>query len=474
MLEAKAWNTIKREKLFQAGDQVVVGLSGGPDSVSLFCFLNSKAKELEIDLFGVHVNHGLRGEEADQDQIYVESLARDLGVPCYFYSYDCEAVARQEGLGTEEAGRNLRYQAFTETALSIGENLGFKQEDYGRIKIALAQNKNDQVETVLIRLLRGTGTEGLAAIDYKRPLTEISLGYAEGDFHTSPLPSEIQVVRPLLDVSRDEIEGYCENQGLTPRIDATNLEPMYFRNKVRLNLIPYLEQEFNPNVGEALLRLSKVAKEDRAFLRGEAEKCYRGLILHHPNQAGGGLAQLGLAQPGPVDSTGLALDLKGLQGLAPAIGSRVIMLAFENLGLVQDISMVHLDSALELIAKGRTGSMVDFPKGYILRISYNKVILEKRPEEIPGPGSGQPDSVDYGAAPGPGQSGPVDSGPGHHHALQDQAVWRTRLPGDYIVLKSGGRKKIQDLFIDKKIPREERDSIPLLCIGHKVIEIKWR
>ena len=260
------------------GTHIVLGLSGGPDSVCLFDVLFELSAVKNFRIHPVHVNHKFRPGDAERDQEYVEELCRQRGLTCRTFTVDCNALAREEGLTSEEAGRKARYDAFFETAQEIAQELtqgfaqGFVQELAGeleqhctqepsmpgtdKIAIAVAQNANDQAETILFRMLRGTGTDGLAGIAYKR--------YERG----------FAIVRPLLDVPRDEIEKYCEERNLSPRIDHTNNEAIYARNKIRLELLPMLREKFNPNIIETINRLGKNAAADKDYLAQQARDAY--------------------------------------------------------------------------------------------------------------------------------------------------------------------------------------------------------
>ena len=253
-VKQKVLDTIKKHNLLQNGTHIVLGLSGGPDSVCLFDVLCEIACEINLTIHPVHVNHKFRPGAAEEDQKYVEALCRQRGLVCKSFVVDCNKLAQEEGLTSEEAGRKVRYEAFIKTAAEIaGRTNCTKHEAQGKIVIAVAQNANDQAETILFRMLRGTGTDGLAGIAYKR---------YEGD---------VPVIRPLLDVTRDEIEKYCEARNLSPRIDHTNKEAIYARNKIRLELLPYLAENFNVNIIETIDRLGRNAACDKEFLNEEAE-----------------------------------------------------------------------------------------------------------------------------------------------------------------------------------------------------------
>ena len=250
----KVRKTIENNQLLDRGAEVIIGLSGGPDSMCLFDILDCLKNELGITVHPVHVNHGLRGKDADEDQSYVEAFCRERGYDVKIFSYDCKAYADERGITTEEAGRDLRYDSFGLMAEEL--------ENPFKTLVAVAHNMDDQAETVLFRILRGTGLDGLKGMDYIR---EDERGYC--------------VIRPLLDVSREEILEYLRERGIDPRFDKTNDEPDYTRNKLRLELIPELEREYNPKVKEALVRLAKVASQEQDALEKLAEAEYRNLQL---------------------------------------------------------------------------------------------------------------------------------------------------------------------------------------------------
>ncbi len=424
MVKEKVRKTILQHKLITRGEHIVVGLSGGPDSVCLFYTLKGLMKELDFSLSAVHVNHGFRPGEAEADQYYVEELCRKEGIPCTSFQYDCRKIAQKEGLSSEGAGRKVRYSSFRQAAAALVQK-GLSAES---IKIAVAQNAQDQAETVLLHLLRGSGTDGLAGMSYCR---------REGDF---------QIIRPLLDVSREEIEACCREEKLNPRIDQTNLQPVYTRNKVRLGLIPYLKEAFNPNIIEALIRLSKTAEEDKTYLWERAEQVYSRLVQE--------------------DGT---LEREELSRTHDAVRHRVIRKAFQHAGLDSDISRTHLEAADRLLAGKQDTGMLDFPGGYIMELRYGKVKFCKKREK----------ENFQAAARLKITTGAPQELQGQHGAVFDweklcsryenpQIVLRTRQAGDYIRLKKG-RKKLQDFFVDQKVPKEERDSILLAAVGSEIL-----
>lgn len=405
----------------------MIGLSGGPDSVCLFHVLKALRGEMDFSLYAVHVNHRFRPGAAEEDQAFVERLCKREGVPCKIVVRDCPKIAAQLGLSGEEAGRKVRYEAFSEMAAELRSG-GIPMD---QIKVAVAQNADDQAETVLMRLLRGTGPDGLAGIAYLRK------------------EKGLAIIRPLLDVWRDEIEDYCKAEELTPRIDHTNLEPVYTRNKVRLLLIPYLREHFNENISQALIRLAGIAAEDKEFLWKITEQTYKELMI-----------------------TSGSLRLAGLAELDAAIRHRVILKAFGEAGLEEDITAAHLEAADRLVLAGKTGKTLDFPAGFRMTIDYGQVRFYRQAEQ-----QAERKKRKLSARVVEKQAGyPFGSAVFDwekicaEHGKEAQVCLRSRGPGDYIRLKNGS-KKLQDFFVDKKIPRGEREQVPVAAIGKEILWI---
>ncbi|MDO4553497.1 MAG: tRNA lysidine(34) synthetase TilS, partial [Bacillota bacterium] len=450
-VEDKVRRVMEAYGLAEQGGHIVAGVSGGPDSLCLFHVLHHLAPGWGMSLSAVHVNHGIRGEAADRDQAFTESFCKELGRPCRGLAFNVPALAAEWRLGEEEAGRQLRYRVFEE------ERRRFLEEDPRRpVCVAVAQNLEDQAETVLMRILRGTGTDGLAGMEYIRD------GW---------------IVRPLLDVSRQEIEDYCREKGLAPCRDRTNEEVLYTRNRIRLELIPYLQENYNPNIVQALARLAAIAAQDKDCLYALA----RGVERERTEQ-------------------GSAASLAALKELHPALRKRALLDAFRELGLIQDVAAVHLEEAEALIMEDREGEL-DFPGRYRLRRRGEKVFFltpESREAEkagdvpvsfaYPVPGRGTLELPEAGrsltvcaleaeewrrglAAGGKADKNQVAL---DLSALEKQLgpplVCRNRRPGDWIRPRGmEGSKKLQDLFVDKKVPRELRDRLPLLCRGAEVL-----
>ena len=346
MLKKRFIETLTEYELIDKGDHIVIGLSGGPDSVCLFDLLLNVADEMELTIHPVHVNHKFRPGAAEEDQAYVEELCRSRGLECKSFVVDCNALAAETGMTSEEAGRKARYDAFYDTAMEILEEDGTVS-----VKIAVAQNANDQAETILFRLLRGTGTDGLAGIAYKR--------YERG----------ICVIRPLLDFYRDEIEAYCEEKGLEPVTDHTNNEAIYARNRIRLDLLPYLESKYNENIQETLVRLGHIAAADKDYIWQQTQMAYEHMIIDDEEDASADSGDEGILE--------IVLDRAALAELHPAIRHRVVLKAFAEVGLEQDITAERLEAADKIIGKKQGPKMVEFPHGYQLKVAAGKVRVGK-------------------------------------------------------------------------------------------------
>lgn len=434
-------NTIEKYNLIEPGDVVILGLSGGPDSVCLFNVLVELSGEMDFTLHGAHLNHMFRPGAAEEDQLYAENMCESAGVCCWSTAVDCPQMAEELGMTSEEAGRKARYDFFAE----ITESLVFDGADRDKIKVAVAQNLDDHVETVLFRMIRGTGTDGLAGIDYIR---------VNENGNT--------VIRPLLDVKKKDILAYCDENRLEPRMDHTNELPVYSRNKIRLELIPYLEENFNANIKDMVNRLSQISRDDRDFIWEQVNRDYEKLLVRKEDNE-------------------IWLDKNGLMGRLPSVRHRIIMKAFSEVGLPSDITNAHLKQADELIMNGVTPQRADFPKGYLMRISYDNVICGKNPFEkgenehraMPKLIVNELDIDQYEKRPGTAAFDLDQMEAAYGRAgMKEMIEIRTRMPGDYIRLAGvQGRKKIQDLFVDMKIPAQERDMIPLVGIGNEILWI---
>ncbi|MBO5667038.1 MAG: tRNA lysidine(34) synthetase TilS [Firmicutes bacterium] len=434
---------IEEYELLQEGDGVIVGCSGGPDSMCLLHLLMELKEDMELTLRVVHLEHGFRGEASEADAQYVEAYCREHGIDCVVYRERVRELAKESGISEEMAGRQVRYQRFFQERRALIEQL---QCDENQVKIAVAHNKNDQVETVLMRILRGTGLEGLCGMELKR-----------GD----------GVIRPLLTTDRREIEAYCEERGLQPCWDHTNDETDYTRNKIRLELIPYLKEHFNENVEEALLRLSDNASQVKPVIQAQVEEAVKHL---------------------EKDENGRVIDRRGLSRLEDGLRHQVVHQTLKDLGMANNASAIHLKQIDDLLRSKAASGSVDLPGPYCLAVAYDRILwpCDEDAEQSVSVGSikihqrdrWQGDTIavlrrlsenrkcfDYDkilAALGRTE-GPV---------TEEDLTLRFRKPGDvFRSLGSPGRKKLQDWFVDRKIPRQVRDKTPLVCIGSEILWI---
>lgn len=307
-VEEQVYNCIKKYKLINEGDKLLIGVSGGPDSICLLHVLNLLKQKLKIEISVAHINHMLR-EEADSETEYVKTFCTNLGVECFIKKINVVKYSKENKIGTEEAGRIIRYNFFDDIAKKVSAN-----------KIATAHNNNDKAETVLLNILRGSGISGLKGIEAIR---------------------DNKYIRPLIETTRKDIEEYCTKNNLDPKIDQTNLESIYKRNKVRNDLIPYIQKEYNPNFLKTLNRLSEVAAEENEYLEKIAEdqfeECYVGVEL------------LGDPTFRETAQNQIILDLKKFNNLELVIKRRVILYTISKvIGNTLGIEKVNIDEIIKL------------------------------------------------------------------------------------------------------------------------------
>lgn len=241
IVEEKFLNTVKENNLINENDVIVVGVSGGPDSITLLTCLNKYKEKFKCRLVVAHINHMIR-KDANDDEEFAKEYCEKLDIPFYSKRAEVEKIAKEEKKGTEETGRKIRYEFFDEVAKKENAN-----------KIAIAHNMNDNAETVLLNLIRGSGINGLEGIQ----------------------PSEYgKYIRPLIYCKREEIEDYCKVNNLNPRIDSTNKENIYKRNIIRNQLLPFVK-EINPNIVETLSRTSIIAKDNDDFIKKETDIAFK-------------------------------------------------------------------------------------------------------------------------------------------------------------------------------------------------------
>lgn len=405
--------TVKEYNMISAGDSVLCGLSGGADSVSLITALYELKDELGISrIVAVHINHSLR-DTADRDENFAKELCEKLGLEFFCVKADIRKIAKEKGLSEEEAGRNVRYEAFFEY-----------KEKLGIDKIATAHTKDDVAETFFIRLLRGSSLDGLYGIKYVR---------------------EDGVIRPILKMTKQEILEYLEEKKQPYVTDETNFKDDYLRNHIRLNLIPYLKENYNPEIINDVFRTSQLFSADVAYIRKKTEEEFERIVKTENNK--------------------IIINISSIMELDYAVSSRIINKCC-NLISEKNLYYVHINSIFELLKKGETGKSVDLPGEVVAEISYDSLIIRKKQTANP---------YSY-----PLKTGEInvkeanktflvykghESGKNVFNIEADELdcyAIRSFCAGDRIYIKKVGTKKIKDIFIDKKIPRAERSAFPIL------------
>ena len=298
--EEKVIKTIQSNNLIENGDKIVLGISGGPDSISMLNVLyeikQKKSMKIEFEIIVAHINHGLR-ENAKLDEDFVKDYCEKRSIEFHVLHANINEEAQKMKRGLEDTGRIIRYRFFDEVAQKVGAN-----------KIAIAHNSNDRVETIIMNIMRGTGLEGLKGI-------EITNG---------------NIIRPLLYCGRKEIETYCEAEKLNPRHDESNDENEYTRNKIRNIVMPYIRREINPNIDETVIRLSDIVSEDIRWMNEETDKNYKELVISKTERD-------------------IVINRKAFNSKDKALQKKIILKAIAELfGTTQGIEKIHIDDIIKL------------------------------------------------------------------------------------------------------------------------------
>ena len=467
-LEKRVLRFIQEHNLVSRQQKVVVAVSGGPDSVCLLHIMVGLQEELDMKLHVAHLNHQLRGADSEADAHYVSNLAQQLGILATIEKGDVKSYQAWQHLSREEAAREVRYAFLAQVAGSIGAG-----------RVVVGHTIDDHIETILLHLVRGTGTRGL------RGLLPSSRWKSTGD--------SLTVVRPLLPVSRDETVSYCHHHHLMPRLDTSNLSLSPLRNIIRHQLLPLL-RSYNPRVDEALLRTARIAADDLSFLDKEIGRLRSESIQKQGNS--------------------IILDRERFDGLPPALKRNLLRASIEELlGSLKDIESRHIEEVMDALNKP-VGKRLILPMGLIFSIEYNRYLLGrdlaalcpfpcleteftlKIPGETYLPGwhlgatiinpereSGRGESPLINLP--PSLSGEGDKGDGLPESLiayfdldraSDRLVVRSRQPGDsFQPLGMAQPKKLGEFMIDAKIPQSWRQRIPVVCSPAQILwVVGWR
>lgn len=424
---------IKSNNMIQPSDVVIVAVSGGPDSICLLHMLSSMKDKLNIKLLAAHVNHGLRGNEADRDESYAKQLSQELNIPFFSKKVDLDSISKSMGISHELAGREVRYSFFEELKAKHSAN-----------KIALAHNANDRAETILMRIIRGTGTDGLEGIKAIR---------------------DEYIIRPLIETSRAQIEEYCIQNNLELNVDSTNLEGIYSRNKIRLELIPYIQKNFNSDIISTLNRMSDILKSDNDYLDKVAK-----LDFQKHCQVG-------------INSVTIS---KYIFMNHEAIATRIIRESIHKLlSHNNNIQRNHVLDILKL-SKLKTGNSIMLPNkltainnygDVILRFNFSKEVKDENTYKIELGCECYIESFNLSIFITEKNVGEITETSSKNIKYFDadkvngDIIIRARKDGDRI-MPAGmkGTKKVKDLLMDLKIQKENRDKIPILCFGS---DIAW-
>ena len=433
-IEKKVYDTIKKEAMLLQGGRVLVGVSGGADSVCLLCLLAKVREKLDLAIRAVHVHHGLRGAEADEDARFVERLCAKRGISCEVVRVDMPGYAREHGLCEEEAGRILRYQAMEELA----HTWELQENAFGSVRIAVAHNSDDQAETILHNLCRGSGIKGLGGMASVRG----------------------RIIRPLLAVSREEIVGWLRAQGISWRTDSTNLTADYTRNRIRA-LLPSLETQINLGARRNIVKMGMLAAQADAYLEKQADEWIKTNV---GEIAGRGEVSIGCEPFGE---------------LAEILKSYVVFRVLRTVsGSARDLGAGHVEQVLGLFLMAE-GARWDLSGNVCAQKMRGSVRIFHRKKQDRNARRAQESQeaaffLEY-------EEFPYKKGmeiPKNQYTkwfdcdkISGTPVLRGREEGDYLILANGHRKLLRRVLIDDKISREEREKIALLAEENHVIWI---
>lgn len=439
---------VRDSLLFQRGDYLLVGVSGGADSLCLLHVLHSIAPTLALRLHVAHLHHGLRGAEADADAACVQHVAAAWGLPCTVERADTRSRMAATGESVEEAARTLRYAFLSRLAGELGCHA-----------VAVAHNADDQAETVLMHLLRGSGLAGLRGMTARSPLP------GAADPHAVPL------IRPLLPVARADINAYCTHYALQPRVDASNADTTLLRNRLRHHLLPLLEG-YNPQIRRVLADSASTLADDYAWLAAQAQAAYSRVVSE--------------SAAGQV-----TVDLAAWRALPISLQRLLLRLAVQHLrGELRDLGYAHIESLRALLLHGRTGARLSLPAGLEAVRGYTTASIGAAGAPVP-----LDDVPQLSAArlalrvPGHTALGtwhatcrlfPAAELPSRWQNSLHTDPWQALLDADRIgpapMLRwrqagdcfqplglTGGHKSLADFFIDSKIPAAARARWPLLA-----------
>ena len=429
-LIVQATDTIKKHSMLKGNETVLVGLSGGPDSVCLLTVLHRIKGDFHLNIHAVYVDHNLRPGETPAEIAFCREICEKMHVDFTVKSIDVKGYVKEHSINKQEVARELRYDAFYEAAREIRAD-----------RIALAHNADDQAETVFMRLVRGTGPAGLSGIPAKRGV----------------------VIRPLIEIERREIEDFLEREKIHSVTDSSNLETDYIRNRIRLLIMPELKK-LNPNLIRSINKTVSILQEEERYLDIIVTKTLMKMISRKTDRR-------------------IELFLTPMEAMDIVILRRLLRRAIDETEGLRGISFIHVEDIISLVKEGRSGDRLYLPRGIRAIKDYSLLVITSEeprkiasyelrvPGEVAIVGAGLVIKASFEEAAG-------DLGDGKSSVLlgADDMSFplkiRPRIAGDsFRPLGFGKRKKLQDFFVDEKVPRDERDSIPLVFSGDDIIWI---
>ncbi len=459
-LRKQVADVIREYNLFNANDRILIGVSGGPDSVALLDLIYNanQPNPSYSEILVVHLNHSIRGTESDEDEQFVTALAEKYEVPLITEKRDIKEIARERKISLEEAARDERYKLFESVAEKVDANV-----------IAVGHNADDNAETILHRIIRGTGIAGVSGIRPKRKLTPIS---------------RISLVRPLLYTWRKDIIAYLKEEDLTYRVDSTNIEKDKLRNRIRMELIPHLEENYNAKIKKSLVTLGETAVQNCDYLEAKAKVLFEDVLMNKEAKT-----------EASASADNIVLDIHKLRESPRILQQMIIKEAIIRLDIpVKKLSYKNYKDILITLNSGKT-AVNNIVKKYLnvrregneLHLSKNRYCAEESPvlseTEIKVPG--ETELVDmncrvkteireikYGFLEEFKRNKTNDEESVDFDKISMPLMVRTRRPGDrFWPLGSQGVKKIKDFFIDNKVPVMERDTVPIVTMNGQPIWI---
>ena len=426
-LHRKIKQFINQYNLIDEGDNLILGISGGADSMLLLHYFMRYKEEYKVNIEVAHINHGIR-EAAKLDAELVEKVCKDNNIMFHIHHCNIHELSKSRRVTEEEAGRQERYDFFISLLKPNG-------------KIVTAHNMNDQAETMLMRFMRGTDIKGLAGISPKRD----------------------NIIRPLLGVSRAEIEECCERNNIPYRHDETNFQPIYSRNKIRLELLPYIMEKFNPGIIETLYRQSVLYREEEQFLNNFIDKAYEDVCINNNKK--------------------IAYDIQRLAKYDSYVVKRLILRAIDIIIGRKDITSTHVNAIMSLLNLN-TGKQIHLPYDLVVYRDYSQLIFMKKEA---------PTCVKFCKDLSLGINNIEEAGLSvkltlvkkenlqqniqkmytkyiDYDKIKSSLQIRTRASGDYMILPTV-KKKLKKLFIDDKVSKTIRDSLPLIADGDDIVLI---